>query len=64
MTDESANLRFILEKILEIEDSSKRAVIEINITEKPDWKLQDIDDIIRFQSKWANRLKARTVMYI
>ncbi|MBY9001919.1 MAG: hypothetical protein KGD64_13455 [Candidatus Heimdallarchaeota archaeon] len=51
MEDESDNLRFILEKILEIEDSSKKAVFVINAIEKPVWKTQDIDDTIRFQSK-------------
>jgi hypothetical protein len=51
MDDESENLRFILEKILGVEDSSKRAVFLINVTEKPDWKTQDIDDEIKFQSK-------------
>ncbi len=51
MDNESNNLRFILEKILDIEDSSRIAVFQINATEKPDWKIQDIDDEIRFQSK-------------
>lgn len=51
MDDESENLRFILEKILGVEDSSRIAVFKINAIEKPDWKTQDIDDEIRFQSK-------------
>ncbi|MHA1814891.1 MAG: hypothetical protein ACTSX1_02715, partial [Candidatus Heimdallarchaeaceae archaeon] len=51
MDDESENIRFILKKILDIEDSSRIAVFQINAIEKPDWKIQDIDDEIRFQSK-------------
>ncbi len=51
MDDESENIRFILEKILGVEDSSRIAVFRINAIEKPDWKTQDIDDEIKFQSK-------------
>ncbi|MCK4896832.1 MAG: hypothetical protein KAS47_08485, partial [Candidatus Heimdallarchaeota archaeon] len=51
MDDESENIRFILEKILDVEDSSRIAVFQINAIEKPDWKTQDIDDEIKFQSK-------------
>jgi hypothetical protein len=50
MDDESDNLRFILKKILDIEDSSRIAVFLINATEEPDWQIMDIDGEIRFQS--------------
>ncbi len=51
MDNESESLRFILEKILDVEDSSRITVFQINAIEKPDWKTQDIDDEIKFQSK-------------
>ena len=52
MSDESENnFRFILEKIIGIEDSSRVAIELINITEGPQWEISDKSDEIRFLSK-------------
>ncbi|MHA1408176.1 MAG: hypothetical protein ACTSSG_12460 [Candidatus Heimdallarchaeaceae archaeon] len=52
MEDESENrLRFILEKILCIEDSSQISVHIINIIEGGEWKISCPNDDIRFLSK-------------
>jgi len=52
MSDESENnFRFILENILEIEDSSRVAIELINIIEGVEWELMDANDEVRFLSK-------------